>query len=409
MTDESKETCGYEMYDGRACGRKRYDGESCIFHSKEKKNELEFRMAFESECKKGKGDVYDFTGFEFPPSFFLFFKKTFDKKTFFDKACFWGDAKFNGSKFLKKASFINTTFKSNATFMNVKFRKDVTFNEAKFLKNSETGSNDKIKADFSGAIFEENADFSSAKFHIRTTFYDARFAEASFQNTMFSDKEKFNEIIFNEVIFNGRVSFLKAEFNAPGKIEMENTYFYDLNGLLEILDDNKKARGIGFFSELKEIYNFRKNAKTQLLSGKIKIILSTNCEAVYPIKSRQIKDDIYVMKFKKFHPIWYKIWWLFADCGRSFLRWALWSILFTVFFAAKFFSMGADAFFLDRLPFDFETMLYYSVVTFTTLGFGDITPIKIEAARLVMVEVIIGYIMLGGLISILANKLARRS
>jgi hypothetical protein len=53
--------------------------------------------------------------------------------------------------------------------------------------------------------------------------------------------------------------------------------------------------------------------------------------------------------------------------------------------------------------------VYYSVVTFTTLGFGDITPIISTAQKWVMAEVITGYIMLGGLISILANKLARRS
>ncbi len=57
----------------------------------------------------------------------------------------------------------------------------------------------------------------------------------------------------------------------------------------------------------------------------------------------------------------------------------------------------------------FLTMLYYSVVTFTTLGFGDVIPKTSFAAMMVMFEVILGYIMLGGLISIFANKLARRS
>ena len=54
-------------------------------------------------------------------------------------------------------------------------------------------------------------------------------------------------------------------------------------------------------------------------------------------------------------------------------------------------------------------MIYYSVVTFTTLGFGDITPKTLEASRWLMAEVILGYVMLGGLISIFANKIARRS
>lgn len=106
----------------------------------------------------------------------------------------------------------------------------------------------------------------------------------------------------------------------------------------------------------------------------------------------------------------YRIWWLFADCGRSFLRWASWSIGFAIMFACIFCSLGPDNFAINStLPFKFITMLYYSVVTFTTLGFGDIIPNTTCASIWVMVEVVMGYIMLGGLISILANKLARRS
>ena len=53
--------------------------------------------------------------------------------------------------------------------------------------------------------------------------------------------------------------------------------------------------------------------------------------------------------------------------------------------------------------------MYYSVVTFATLGFGDIVPLDKGARAVVGAEVILGYIMLGGLISIFANKLARRA
>ncbi len=55
------------------------------------------------------------------------------------------------------------------------------------------------------------------------------------------------------------------------------------------------------------------------------------------------------------------------------------------------------------------TPLYFSIVTFTTLGFGDIQPGNGPGLFWVSLEVIIGYVMLGGLISIFANKLARRS
>ena len=74
--------------------------------------------------------------------------------------------------------------------------------------------------------------------------------------------------------------------------------------------------------------------------------------------------------------------------------------------------MGPESFRIsepDPLPFNFWTMMYYSIVTFTTLGFGDITPKTTTAAMWIMAEVIIGYIMLGGLISIFASIIARRS
>ena len=111
---------------------------------------------------------------------------------------------------------------------------------------------------------------------------------------------------------------------------------------------------------------------------------------------------------------WKILWGWSCDYGRSFRRWALLSSLLAVFFGCLFYFLGPEAFKVQYLPHDawFERlgcMIYYSVVTFTTLGFGDVVPKTFFAAALVMAEVIIGYIMLGGLISILANKLARRS
>ena len=51
---------------------------------------------------------------------------------------------------------------------------------------------------------------------------------------------------------------------------------------------------------------------------------------------------------------------------------------------------------------------YYSVVTLTTLGYGDVTPASTAAQIVALIEVVIGYVMLGGLICLLSNKLARR-
>jgi len=55
------------------------------------------------------------------------------------------------------------------------------------------------------------------------------------------------------------------------------------------------------------------------------------------------------------------------------------------------------------------TPLYFSIVTFSTLGFGDIAPKTFWLEIGVAAEVILGYVMLGGLISIFATKVARRN
>ena len=101
-------------------------------------------------------------------------------------------------------------------------------------------------------------------------------------------------------------------------------------------------------------------------------------------------------------------WWIFADCGRSLSRWAGWSLLLALLFAFIYWTLGPQSFNTQHLNFNLTTLFYYSVVTFTTLGFGDIIPRTTTAAMRVTIEVILGYVMLGGLITIFASKLSRR-
>ena len=133
-----------------------------------------------------------------------------------------------------------------------------------------------------------------------------------------------------------------------------------------------------------------------------------------PLFQRFAQDQEYIEAFRAKRPKWwsklkYYIWLVFADCGRSLWPWICWSVAFAMGFAWIFYALGPGAILIKNLPFNFQTMCYYSIVTFTTLGFGDIMPLTNKAAWWIMVEVITGYVMLGGLISILANKLARRS
>jgi len=127
---------------------------------------------------------------------------------------------------------------------------------------------------------------------------------------------------------------------------------------------------------------------------------------------RFAQDQDYIEEFKEAYPFSYYIWVGLTDCGRSITRVVLWSLVLALIFGVIYFYIGEHAFELtnrESLKWNLFTTTYYSVVTFTTLGYGDITPRTPLAAGFVMIEVIVGYLMLGILISILATKVARRS
>jgi uncharacterized protein YjbI with pentapeptide repeats len=106
------------------------------------------------------------------------------------------------------------------------------------------------------------------------------------------------------------------------------------------------------------------------------------------------------------------VWNIMADCGRTPWRWISWSMAAILFHTAMYWwVLGGDSFYISSenpLVFEPWTALYYSIVTFTTLGFGDITPVTFWAMFWVTSEVVAGYIMLGGLISFIYSKLLAR-
>lgn len=128
-----------------------------------------------------------------------------------------------------------------------------------------------------------------------------------------------------------------------------------------------------------------------------------------PLFERFLKDQNYINSVRKRNPWLHGLWSISSDCGRSLTRWCFWSLFFVFYFSLNFYFLGEDAFVVSHLKWKFSTMVYHSVVTFTTLGFGDIAPKTETASYWIMAEVVVGYLMLGGLISILADKLARRS
>lgn len=48
----------------------------------------------------------------------------------------------------------------------------------------------------------------------------------------------------------------------------------------------------------------------------------------------------------------------------------------------------------DQRPIDFALALYFSIVTLSTIGYGDITPMTNTARLIVMGEIIVGVVLM---------------
>jgi len=123
---------------------------------------------------------------------------------------------------------------------------------------------------------------------------------------------------------------------------------------------------------------------------------------------RFVLDENYLHEFRsrgRGAALLHAAWSITSDCGRSFVRWSLWTALVIVLFGLLYTAVEID---YGEHPTPLSS-LYFSVVTLTTLGYGDVLPASLPAQILVIIEVVVGYLALGGLMSIFANKMARRA
>lgn len=110
---------------------------------------------------------------------------------------------------------------------------------------------------------------------------------------------------------------------------------------------------------------------------------------------------------------WFGLWIFHAFTGFGERWWwtVLWALGVIAFFGFLYWGGGAAGWFKfafkpEMIPSIFQ-YFYLSVVTFATLGFGDITPLCWQAQIPVVIEVIMGYVFLGLIITIIARRFGR--
>ncbi|MEO1269189.1 MAG: pentapeptide repeat-containing protein, partial [Myxococcota bacterium] len=98
---------------------------------------------------------------------------------------------------------------------------------------------------------------------------------------------------------------------------------------------------------------------------------------------RFIMDQNYLYEFRtqsRTTQVVYWVWWLTSDCGRSVLRWSLWTGALVLLYAALYSMVEVD---YGAHPTAISAV-DYSVVTLSTLGYGDVLPVSPWAQVLAM-------------------------
>ena len=288
---------------------------------------------------------------------------------------------------------------------------------------------------FRNVTFDGDVDFSYSTFNGWADFGHAIFAgSVDFRYAVFSKYAFFNRITCKE-----DVDFSYARFVTAVVFDEVSMRFPAVFYRVRLRENTVWA---GLWNEI--VSRIIRRIVWVLTVGKIKLLLPwirvTEVESFNtttamdgssnPYLKRYIEDEQWIESWRyrsKWRKFLFYCWEATCHCGRSFILWLCWIILIAILFGAVYADYTVPSWVpgpmksllvsidpkvklstAGRTPTRF-TPYYFSIVTFTTLGFGDIEPQGLAGEIWLAFEVVLGYVMLGGLISIFANKFARRS
>jgi hypothetical protein len=361
--------CSYQFHDGDHCRESAYDNSAhCIFHLKlPDKGDPDFdRIQREKKTKareKIENGDFSFEGaqlVELPPFEAIeltdatFTDATFNVDASFAGATFNGNAWFAGATFNGNAWFGGATFDGNASFAGADFRKNAFFDEATFKKSAsfDEATFDR-DASFERITIRGNASFSGAHINDDIWFIDATVSgNASFENATIKGRSRFTGAAMHALFF--------PNTNFSSDKDREVAY----RAARRNLDKSGKR------SEADE-YFYREMAAKRRQK---------------PLYKRLVE-----------WPLQYIFWY-----GVYPLRLiGIWLFFIFVFFPALFWiSKGLTA--TDAL-----NCVYFSIVTATTLGYGDYRPLPGAPQVLASAEALAGVIMWAAFITVFSRKYMR--
>jgi len=428
--------CNYEncIYDNIP------DSEYCIFHLKDDGKNIE---EFNDEINRIldlDGEI-NFKGFYFPPGTGNFEKKSFNKNVCFEEAIFKGEANFKFVHFSGVITdFTRTKFKQNVYFTSAEFKK-VSFDNVEFCKDIV----------FLKVIFLEDVEFNFTKFFGNVAFQEAKFINSKFKGSKFFkdanfQSTEFNEVNFSNVTFDGKMVFItenspriyldEATFSNDVRIKagLQNCSFYGSN--IERVDltncrwtfNNKKEikilehkNDIGY-DKLVEIYRRLRQScqrygdhfnageffyqemdcKRKQMKGGQKIFWNLIFKEVCGYGERPIR----VIRASAFSIIFFALFYFYN--GIMYIENG---IEISIDHQINLNSLKIFISEFDHLVFpiikDFFWCFYISIITFTTLGYGDVHPVGFLSRLFASIESLIGIFMTATLIFVFSRKMLR--
>lgn len=408
-----------------ACKRKPLESSEdgyCIFHAEaQDKGEKEFKEALENYVNEIKAmDLdYNFVDFVFTGS--INFKKhlriTVFKNAEFRGAEFCGDVDFWETEFYGGAGFALAKFYEDAKFERVKFHGEVRFALTKFEYVSFRETEFYGEARFNGTSFLKKANFLLAKFH-----GGADFEEVVFHGGVDFDKVDFGARTYiSPELTKGKISFAKADLEniSLGSLTLDKSAWIDFTGARlknteirrEDIEGHIREGRQKEFSKAREIY--------LLLKNNFHSIGRYNDESWAFRKEKEMERKSYFHRrsfLKWLGSMFLNILYGYGEKPLRVIRSVLIEI---VVFAFLFMILGIrtaenvalrhNILGLKSLPWrDLLDCLYFSTVTFTTLGYGDFRPLEGWSRLIAGVEAFTGAFMMALFVYTFARRIGGR-
>lgn len=345
-------------------------------------------------------------------------------------------ALFTRSKFAKGANFSTTTFVKTASFRQTWFLWSTYFGFSTFECEADFFlSFFQEWAMFHNATFDKKADFSAGYFKEKTVFRDVRFEQVSFSGRtierlfIFSTHADLainnNNVDFDNCSFLGNVKLNGIKCNSlsfsasisRGTIDLTNSDFKSIN-LVDAYYDV-------LLMDLKKVYKNTnvthidyedrlENLKTILMRLKAnyqKLCMPEEEDIAYrELRRTEYKEYKKEKNYKQFIVGKYFLDHLFGY-GTLPLRTLLASILVIILYSILYLFIGINESYPSIFDDKFKnseiiSYLYFSTITFTTVGYGDISPIG-EARYIAGTQGFIGVFMMAAFAVTFSRRLLR--